>query len=416
MANKDLTHDMIADRFLLDLKNELTFSQNVFKGYKDEFHAVGGFKKGNSVRVKLPNKYRAKSGSAIDTVDTFERETQVTVDKQEHVALKFGMADWTLDIEGFSKKHLVPAAIALANKVDRDGLALYQDVYNLVGTPGTTPATFAALTAAAERLDNEAIMREGRTGILSPKAAWALAGGDLKSVFVQDDVRRLTKKGFVGSHYAMADFFADQNVQAHTNGTWTAGAVTVKAAPAEGATTISLQGLTATTGTINKGDVFTIATVAGVNPVSGITWENGQLRQFVATATATADGAGDAVVSVSPPIYSSAAPETTLPYQTVNDLPAINDAVTLVSGVKSTTYSQNMIYRPEAFALTMVPFEKPRAAGAAVKWAQATDEDLGLSITVADGFDISSYESITRVDILYGWDTIQPEYAVRMTG
>lgn len=413
MANTILTHDMLAQRLLIDLKNQLTFSMKVYRGYRDEYHAVGNFKKGSTVRIELPNRYRAKDGATLDLVDTYETSTTVVVDTQKHVALTFTGQELTLDIEAFSRKHLVPAAIALANKVDNDGLAMYTGIYNQMGTPGTTPSTYKALTDCAERLDNESIISEGRVGVLSPGATWSMADGELKSVFDQQNVRKLTEKGFQGSTYAGIDLYMDQNVATHTVGNH-GGSPNVATAPSEGDTSIALQGFNAGD-TLLTGDVFTIASVAGVNPVSGDAWENNQLRQFVVTADATADGSGDVTVSISPTIYSSAAGETYLPYQTVNDLPAVGDEVTVV-GAANGAYAQNLIFRPEAFALTMVPFERPRSAGQSVAWAQATDEDIGLSITLTDSWDATNYRNITRADILYGWDVIQPEYAVRLTG
>ncbi|KKK93186.1 hypothetical protein LCGC14_2695390, partial [marine sediment metagenome] len=260
MAN--LTHDMLAQRLLLDLKNQLTFSQHVFKGYRAEYHAVGNFKKGSIVRIQLPNRYRAKDGATIDLVETEERNVTVEVDTQKHVALRFTMQELTLDIEDFSRKHLVPAAIALANKVDNDGLALYKDIYNHVGTPGTTPKTYGVITKAAERLDNEAILPQGRNAVWSPGATWSLADGELKSVFDQQNVRKLTEQGFQGQTYAGIDMFMDQNVKSHTVGTY-GGAPKVKTASSEGDTSIALKEFNAAD-TLNDGDIITIATVAGV--------------------------------------------------------------------------------------------------------------------------------------------------------
>ena len=414
MANVTLTHDMLVQRLLLDLKNQLTFSRNVFTGYRDEYHAVGGFKKGATVRVQLPNRYRAKDGATIDPVETEERNATVVVDTQKHVALRFTATEMTLDIEAFSRKHLVPAAITLANKVDNDGMDLYKDIYNHVGTPGTTPKTYGVITKAAERLDNEAIMSKGRNGVWSPGAIWSLADGELKSVFDQPNVRKLTEEGFQGQTYAGIDMWMDQNVKSHTVGTY-GGAPKVKTVSSEGDTSIALKEFNAAD-TLNDGDIITIATVAGVNPISGDEWEDAQLRQFVVTADATADGSGDMTVSVLPKIYSSAADEDFLPIQTVNNLPAVGDEVTIVTGASGAKHAQNLIFRPEAFALTMVPFERPRSAGQSVSWAQATDEDIGLSITISDSWDATNFRNITRADILYGWDTIQPEYAVRVTG
>ena len=177
-ADTILTHDMIAERALFDLKNEVTFSRNVYKGYTSEFHSVGGYEKGNSVRIHLPNKYRTQSGNVAVLVGTYETNTTVTVDVHEHVALDFTPEQLTYDIEAFSRKYIRPAVIALGNKVDYDGCAEIPKLYNQVGTPGTTPSTFKVLADAALRMDNEAVPRTDRVSVLSPKAHWSMADGE----------------------------------------------------------------------------------------------------------------------------------------------------------------------------------------------------------------------------------------------
>lgn len=415
MANVILTHDMLAARALFDLKNELTFSRHVFTGYRNEFHAVGGFKKGNSVRVQLPNRFRAKEAVVMDAIELEERNTTVTVDIQAHVALQITGQEMTFDIEKMSEKVIRPAIIALANKVDYDGMGEYVNVYNQVGTPGTTPATFGVLADGATRMDNEAISREGRVAVLSPKAHWSMADGELKSVFQQNMVDTLIRKGFIG-RFALMDFFMDQNVRTHTVGTRVSDTGQVATTSSEGATTLALKGFTSGD-IIAAGDVFTIESVAGVNPISGGVWEGSELRQFVNNTELTIGAGGTGTLtSISPKIYSSAANEDFLPIQTVNDLPAVNDVVTIVSGASASAHPMNLLFHPHAFALTMVPIAKPMSAGQSVAWGQATDEDLGLAVTVSTDWDSTNFRENTRIDVLYGWDTIEPEYACRLTG
>jgi len=406
---------MIAERALYDLQNELTFSRNVYRGYNSEFKAVGRFKKGASVPIMLPNKFRAKDGATLDVVDVYERSTTVSVDSQKHVAWDFLESDLTFKIEDFSAKYIRPACITLGNVVDYDGMGEYVNVPNLVGTPGTPPSTFQVLADVAERMDNEAIVREGRVCTLSPKAHWAMAAGELKGVFQQQMVDTLLRKGFIG-RFAVMDFFMDQNVRSHTVGTWDAGSTGVmNGATAEGATSLVTNGWAASTVILQKGDVITIAAVYAVNPISGVAWEGQQLRQFVVTSQVTSGAGGAATIPIWPTIYSSAATETYLPYQSIVTLPQNGAAITVV-GSDATAYPQNIAHHPNAFALTMVPFAKPKSAGQSVMWAGANDPQLGLSITVATAFDIVYYKEVTRLDILYGWDTIEPNYAVRITG
>lgn len=416
MADTFLTHSMIAERALFDLQNELTMSGQVYKGYNQEFQTpVGGFKKGASVTIHLPNKFRAKDGATLDLVDVQEQSTTVTVDKQKHVGWDFLAKDLTLSIEGFSKKYIRPATIALANKIDLGGCSEYVNIYNLVGTPGTTPADFGVLADAAARMDNEAVPRVDRVCVLSPKAHWAMADGEFKGLFNSNLVDTMLRKGFIGN-FAMMDFFMDQNMQTHTVGTWSTSSTGVmNGTTSEGATSLVTDGWANSTAILKKGDVFTVAGVYGVNPVSGQVWEGNQLRQFVATADVSSDGSGNATIPISPKIYSSSAAEDYLPYQTVGALPANGAAITVV-GTEDTGYVQNMAFHPDCFALTMVPYSKPKSAGQSVMWAQASDPQLGLSITVSTAFDIVNFKEVTRLDVLYGWDTIRPELGVRITG
>lgn len=416
MANAFLTHSMIAERALFDLTNNLIMAQKVYKGYNSEFAtAVGGYQKGNSVTVHLPNKFRTKSGATINKVQTVENSTTVTVDEQEHVALDFTERELTLDIADFSRKYINPATIALANKIDSDGHDEYVNVYNFVGTPGTTPATFRVLADIAERMDNEAVP-DDRLAMWSPKAAWGLADGELKSLFHQNIVGTMVRRGFLG-RFANTEHFMTQNGSSHTVGTHSTGSTGVmNGATAEGASSLVTNGWAATTAILKRGDVITIANVVGVNPVSGKAWEGDQLRQFVVTADVTSDGLGNATIPISPKIYSSAAGEDVLPYQTVVTLPVNGAAITVVTGAEGTTHLQNLAFHPDCFALTMVPFKKPKSAGSSIMWGQASDKQLGLSITVATAFDIDAYSEATRLDVLYGWDTVRPELGVRITG
>ena len=414
MADNFLTHSMIAERALFDLQNQLTMSKHVYKGYNREFNApVGGYKKGTSVTIQLPNKFRAKDGVALDVVGIQEQSTTVTVDKQKHVAWDFLETDLTLKIAEFSRKYIRPATITLANVVDLGGCSEYVNLYNMVGTPGTTPATFGVLADAATRMDNEAIPRTDRLCVFSPKAHWSMADGELKGVFQQNIVDKLLRKGFIGN-FALMDFFMDQNIQTHLVGHHSSGANPVmNGATAEGATSIVTNGWSGANG-LKKGDVFTIANVVGVNPISGQAWEGNELRQFTVTADVL-DVVADMTIAISPKIYSAAAAGDYLPYQTVVALPVNGAAITVV-GTEDLSYPQNMAYHPDCFALTMVPYARPKSAGQSVMWGQANDPQMGLSITISTGFNITTYLEVTRLDILYGWDTIRPELGLRITG
>ena len=76
-----------------------------------------------------------------------------------------------------------------------------------------------------------------------------------------------------------------------------------------------------------------------------------------------------------------------------------------------TAYPQNMIFHRNAFALAMVPMEKPAGA---VDVARKTYK--GLSVRVVPYYDGSNDISNYRLDVLFGVKAIDPRLAVRVSG
>lgn len=400
MANELLTPTIIAKEALMQLENVLGMAGNVHREYKKEFVKIG-----DTVTIRKPVKFRAKDGATLDKVDVLERSTSVVINKRKHVSWGFSSAELTLTIEEYSKRYIRPAMIALANIVDLDGLALYKDVYNCVGTPGTTPSSFAEIALASTRLSQEAAPQDSWKLVLDPEAAWKVAGGQI-TLYNPELVKSTYQKGTIGP-VAGFEAMMDQNVNVHTVGAH-GGTPLMQGATAEGATSLVTDGWTASTMVLKAGDVFTIAGVYAVNPVSGMS--TGVLRQFVATDDVTSSAGGVATIPIAPIIYSAAANETYLPYQTVDALPADNAEIT-VMGTASTPYPMNLGFHPNAFGLVTVPIELPDGAS-----FKARESYNGLSVRVVKDYDIQEDEDIIRLDIMYGWKTLYRELASRITG
>ena len=395
-SNTLLTPTIIAKEALMQLTNHLAMARHVHTAYKNEFVKVG-----QTITVRKPNKFRATKAQARSNTNIAEPSTSITMSTQAHVSWAFSSVDLTTTIEDYSKRYISPASNALANQVDADLCGLYIDVYNSCGTPGTTPATFKVLGDGQQILDDEAVPSDTRVGIMNPAANWALADG-LKGTFAQQVAKDIMTKGYLGT-IANLNLYSDQNVVRHTNGIFTAGATPLmNGATADGATQIVTNGWDVGNNTVLKGDVFTIAGVYAVNPMSGAS--TGVLRRFTATANAVSV-AGAMTILISPKIQVAGA------YQTVNAVPLTTAALTFI-GTQSTAYSQNLIFHPNAFALVTVPIEMP----ANVWGARETDQDAGISIRVVKQYDIDADEEIIRLDILYGTKTLYPELAVRLWG
>ena len=152
---------------------------------------------------------------------------------------------------------------------------------------------------------------------------------------------------------------------------------------------------------VKQGDVFTIAGVFAVNPVTKLPF----LRQFVVTADMSSDGAG--VINnmpIAPAIITTGA------FQNVSAAPADNAALTFL-GTAATGYAQNLVFHKNAFGLVVVPMEKPPGAVDV-----ARESYKGLSVRVVPYYDGANDVSKWRLDVLYGIKTLDPRLAVRLSG
>jgi hypothetical protein len=381
----------------MQLVNNLGMSKNVYREYKNEFQKVGG-----TVTIRKPNKFRATKTQTRANSDINEPSTSITVSTQAHVSWTFSSAELTLTVDDYSKRYIAPAAAALANQVDADLCGLYKDVYNYAGTPGTTPGTFKALGDCQTILDLEAAPQDKRVAVVNPTAHWTLADG-LKGTFAPKVADDIISKGYLGT-IANLSIYMDQNVANHTTGAFTSGATPLmNGATATGATSLVTNGWGGSN-TVTAGDIFTVAAVNQVNPMSGVS--TGNLRRF-AVRTAGADAGADLTIAVTPTLSYVASG----PYNNIDALPLTTAALSFV-GTASTTYPQNLVFHPNAFALVTLPLEMP----ANVWGARESDSDTGISIRVVKQYDILYDEEVIRLDILYGMKTIYPELAVRLWG
>lgn len=397
VSNTLITPTVIARKALFHLINNLVMARMVYRDYENEFKKIG-----SNLTIRKPVKFVASDGASRTNQNITEPSDTIVLATQKHVSWGFNTADLTLTVEQYEKRYILPAMIALANQVDVDLLSLYKDVYNQQGTPGTTPNSFSVLGDCGQRLDEEATPTDERKGVFNPEANWSMADA-LKGTFDVQLARDTVRKGFLG-RIANVALNMDQNVQRHTTGIFTTGATPLVAGAGQTGATLDTDGWQAATAILKQGDIFTLAGVNAVNPISGA--DLGYLRQFVVTADVSSDSASPpaATVAISPPITTSGA------YKTVTASPANNAAITMV-GTESTAYPTNLIFHPEAFALVMAPMALPK--GSAFSARASYD---GISIRIIYFYDGALDEDLIRCDILYGVKTLRPEFACRLVG
>jgi hypothetical protein len=410
---------MVAREALRQLENNCVMGRLSYRGYEEEWKKnPNGYKIGSSVTVKAPVYFRVKDGATLDAVDLLERSTTFTVNYRKHVAWACTAQEMTLNIDKFSKRFIKPAMQALGNYIDTTMLGLYKNVPAQVGTIDTTPSSLYTYLEAAATLNDMAVPKDGRSCVIDP---WAQAklSDHLKGLFHNQMVGDAVRRNAFGN-IAGFDMYMSQNVNTHTIGTWgSSTAFDMDGATAEGANTLAIDQAGAGSAlTVKQGDIFTIANVNAVNPISGIS--TGQARQFVVDADATcADaGGGDyqiAALQCTPGtapygIYSSAATETYLPYQNIDTLPADGAALT-IPGTASATYKVNLAFHKHAFGLAMVPLEMP----ASVVW-KAQESYNGFNIRVVRDYDVTNDQEYIRFDVLFGVKTLNPLLACRIAG
>lgn len=400
MPNTLLTPTKILDESLMILENNLAFTGRSNRDYSKEF-AVSGAKIGATVNARKPNRFVGTTGPNLNVENVNETSVPITLTTQFHVDFQFSSQELTLIVDEFADRYLKPAMATIANKIDFDGLALAANVANNVGTVGTTPNDIATVLAAGTALDNEATPRDGmRTVVWDP----ATNGSMVKAAAgLYNPARSIGEQYDSGIFQASSlgfDIGMDQNVNTFTTGTRTNG--TVSGAGQTGSSLL-VTGLGAAA-TVSKGDTFTIAGVFAVNPQNR--QSTGVLRKFTVTAPATADGSGNATLSIFPSINTSASNQQ---YQTVTAGPANAAAVTW-DVAASTQYTANLAYHKNAFTLATADLEDVSQYGA---WG-GRRVHKGISMRIARQYAIGTDVVPCRIDVLYGWSAVYPELACRI--
>jgi len=220
-------------------------------------------------------------------------------------------------------------------------------------------------------------------------------------------VENISEQYNSGMMYEALNFrwFEDQSVINHTTGTATTATVS---GSGQTGTTLTISALS---GTFNQGDIITIA---GVNAVNRVTYQDlGVLKQFVVTAAA-ANGATS--LSIYPAIIPPASttpyaglPYTPQQYQTVTASPGGTAAITPFANA-SATYRQNLAFAPDAITMVVAPLWIPPNEKGVIASARHNYDSLSMRSLVV--YEPTTDQPIDRLDILFGSGVPRPEWGV----
>lgn len=391
MANTNLVIDMVTREALRIAHEQLSFIGTINRQYDDSFAKTGG-KIGSTLRIRQPNQFTRRTGSRVmDVQDVTETAITATVATQDGVDIRFNSAELALDIDELSRRYIEPAVKVLVSGIEGDVLtSVTKDVYNLVGTAGTPPTDLVATGAARAKLNQYLAPKDGNRYVQMDSVTMGGLVNGLKGLFQDSQqIKEQYREGMIG-RTGMADFYENERTYSHTTGSDFTTVTVNDAAIADGDSTITAAG-----GNFKAGDVFTFADVYAVHPETKQQYAH--LQQF----TVTADGTTS--LSFSPALQSTGAK------QNVSALPANSAAITFV-GSASTTYRQNLMYHKDAFTFITADLPLMDDAHKCVRRVQD-----GLSLRVWQASDIRNDEMLMRLDILYGYKTLRPEWACRIT-
>lgn len=410
MANVELNISMITNEALVILENNLTFTKQVNREYDGEFGKRGG-KIGDTLNLRKPIRVTPGTTPTFNPSNFIETSVPVVIDKQYNSGATFTSKELALNIDEFSDRVLAPHIAAIANKIDYDGMQLYKDVYQLVGTPGATPSTNLTYLGAGVKLDNSAAPIGRRKAVINPIAQATIVNTNLTLFNPTKNISDQYSDGNIGQALGYA-WSMDQNVGVQTIGTFAAAAsgagtaVTVTTAISTGSTLVT--GGWTSGDLLNIGDVFTVAGVYAVNPQNR--QSTGQLQQFVVSATPTAaSGGGAMTLTFSPAVIFSG------DFQNVTSTTGTVAATSVLTvyGASATSTPQNLVFHPDAFTFVTAMLDMPQAGAESYV---VRSKKLNMGIRALRFYDGYNDRSNFRFDILGGWKTIRPELACRVAG
>jgi len=416
MTQNVLTASIIAKEALMILDNNLVMAKQVFRGYENEFDKkINGYEVGDTISIRRPTDFTVRSGATMATQDVKEGKTTIQINNLKGVDFKFTSQDLTLNIGELGQRVIKPAMVQLANQIDLDCMALYAKVPQWVGTAGQVINSFADYALGPQQLDEFAVPQDGRSSVLSPADYWGMLGSQT-ALFMQKDAQDAYRRRNLGE-IGGVDTYMAQNVPTLTTGTRTGGATpnVINASITTSTTTyesvkdtntqvISIGSMTGATDTVKAGEVFTIAGVYAVNPVTKA--KLSFLKQFAVVSDATAVSNSIASLTITPAIIWTGA------FQNISTtLTDLNTAVVNFQGTASTAYRQNMVFAKNAFALVSVPLVKPPGAVDVGR-----ESYKGTSVRVIPVYDGINDVSSWRLDVLYGVQAIDPRQATRLSG
>lgn len=387
MANTILTPNIITREALRILHQKSNFIGSINRQYDDSF-AREGAKIGDSLRIRLPNRYTVRNGINLALQDTVETQTTLQVANVKGVDMSFTSQELTLSLDDFSKRIIEPAMAVLAANIEADVLSMTQSVSQLVGDQANN-ITLKGVLQGRKKLEDSLTPSGNRTALLNTSDNVNLVSS-ISGLF--NDTTTIAKQYREGYMGRTAGFDFMENTLMPTQARSSATGFTATAGSGDGSS-ITVTG----TGVIDVGTVFTVAGVNRVHPETK--QDTGELMQF--TVVSATGAPNTTLITISPAYVTTGA------FKNVTTAPSTG-ALTLF-GTVSTPYQQSLLYHKDAFTFATADLVMPQGVDFAAR--EVMD---GISMSIVRQFQINDRSFPTRIDVLYGYKAIRPELACRL--
>lgn len=370
MPNQFIEIKEIARQILPRLIENLVFPNLIYKDYSNDF--VKG--KGAKIQVKKPVVLEAKEfdqSQGVEAQDVVEESVEVTLDKLATVDVDFTSIQMVTNVDDLNRLYLEPAAVALAEKINSDGLFLYKDIPYVCGTAGTSPSELTDIAKARKVLNINKVPTKGRVAVWDPEADANFTTIPAIVNAEKSGTTQALREGSIGRVMGLDNYMA-QGVKMHESGSL-AGITGMKASSKTnaGLSTITLSKDTLT-GNVKKGDIITIAK-----------------DNYVITQDASAS-----TNSITIKVYPALVKDVTT-----------TDTISIQS-----SHTANLAFNPNAFAFVTRPLNSPKGV------ESYTTSYNGITLRVVRGYDMKTKKEMLSMDVLYGFKTMYPEMAVRVLG
>jgi hypothetical protein len=391
----------VAREAMKHLESSIVVPHLCNRQYDKLFKAGGDIGLGGSTAyARIPGRYETVQ-SATATPNGYNDTVKAIQVLQYNTSARFTTAELALNLDDPNNNLLPSLMESLASAVDVAMLAPLVGVYQVAGAAGTAITSHAPFLEANAILDEANALQARRFAVLNPRAQGKMLGAATSIFNPQAELGEQYASGRLGRAFGL-DWYMSQHLGSQTVGPL--GGSPAVGTAVEGASTLPTTAWTASAAArLSSGDVFTIAGVYKVDPITGLS--TGQLQQFRVTSAFSSDGSGNGTINITPSLT------TVGPTASINTLPTSGALLTIASGTANSVAGNSYVMQEDALVMVSCPL-----APGGPKSHQVFNPRLNMSLRVSEFWDGTADTHLTRFDVICGSVLAQPRLACRVLG